>query len=233
MNKEFDFLSIRLTAFLFPAMLIATSLKYGVVYLSIGMGDKSMALTLFLNMTGPALFFYLLELLITIGLFVNLFRLAEIESRWNAASILLMACLISEVLTRVLEWQLSYLEKSAPGQSVAIITSVIPELLRYSGLIVFLAGVSRTRWKMRNGGKKEIDKKGLRIFQRWCACAGILILSVPVFQLVLILTDYYSLELVKWIGLVEAVFCLCMSIPMGLREVSFCQEYYLYRYNRG
>ena len=230
-EKEFDYRSIKILAFIVPVMFIVTGLKYGGIFLALILKGGSLELTIFMNSTGINLLFYGLECLFTISLYVTLFRIPDVSSRWNAACILLLISLIGEVFLRILEWQSSFLEDEAVNQVVIVTLGAIPELLRTIGVICFLEGVRKQYVKM--GQSQENRNRWTGGYSLWLIGLGIMTVSVPVFSLILILGTESLIILLRWLGFAEALFYLFISVPMGLAIRRFCQEYYLYRYNHG
>ena len=241
MNKEFDYKAMRYIAVVIPALLLIMGLKYGLIYLFVNPNQGTLDFTLFLNSQGYMLVIYFMECMLTIGMFVNLFRLSDVTSGWNAASIVLMISLITEVLLRILEWQGRYLELNVLDVSFVVFLSLIPEILRLLGIVLFLREVRRLKRKMRDGAvrrkpAKETEEKksrGLAYSRHWFLAAVIMILSVPVTLFLCNFVYLFSLGVLKWIGLFVSVVYLSFSVLLGIQIRSFCQEYYLYRYNQG
>jgi len=230
-EKEFDYRSIKILAFIVPVLFIVTGLKYGGIFLALILNKGSLELTIFMNCTGINLLFYGLECLLTIGLYVTLFRVPDVSSRWNASCIILLISLIGEVFLRLLEWQSTFLEDEAVNQVVIVTLGAIPELLRAIGVILFHEGVRKQYVKM--GQTKEERDRWIGGYSLWLTAFGIMIVSMPVFLLILILGTESMITLLRWFGFCEAFFYLCISVPMGLAIRRFCREYYLYRYNHG
>ena len=132
---------------------------------------------------------------------------------------------------------------SGPLKTVSFVVflSLIPEILRLLGIVLFLRGVRRLKRKMRDGAvrrkpAKETEEKksrGLAYSRHWFLAAVIMILSVPVTLFLCNFVYLFSLGVLKWIGLFVSVVYLSFSVLLGIRIRSFCQEYYLYRYNQG
>ena len=51
MNREFDFKSIRIIAFVFPALIFTMGLLYGIIYLLLDADMNTLNFTIFLNLS--------------------------------------------------------------------------------------------------------------------------------------------------------------------------------------
>ena len=239
MNKDLNYSAIRRIAYVFPILLVMMGLRYGVIYALLDTEQDRIMYSLFLNSSSESILIFLLDYILLISFFVNIYRLSDLDRRWYKAGYLLMVSLIAEVVLRVFEWQLTYVTFTVPSFFVAIFVGILPEVLRLIAFIFFLLGVWRIRGKIqeegRNRGKRAAkeDRGGKTITQMWISAEIVLILSIPLFISFYFFVDDLSTVFMKWIGVAESVAYLIAAVLLGRRVYVFCQEYYLYLYNRG
>ena len=239
MNKRLNYSSIRQIAYVLPILLMVMGLRYGVIYAFLDTERGRVMYSLFLNSSSESMLVFLLDYLLLIAFFVNIYRLSDMERWWYRAGYLLMFSLIVEAALRVFEWQITYVSFSVPFLFLVVFAGILPEVLRFIGLIFFFLGVRRIRRKMREEfGKRgnrtgKEDRTGKGIIQMWISAECILILSIPMYIAFYFFLDDVSVVFLKWLGVVEAAIYLVASALLGRRIFAFCQEYYLYLYNRG
>ena len=230
MKEEFDFRSIRTLAFLMPLMFFSMGMKCGLLYLAIEEREAMPMVSLFRLTTGFSLAFYFLESIFVIGLFVNLYRMGEETSWWNAAGIMAMVHLLAELAARILEWQFSFAGDSAAKFMFYILIDTVPGAFLIFLTSFFLHGVKKLTGRMR--GNDRNNRRIERWKRLWNAGAGLLILYGPVFRICVRLIDPAPIILLKWGGLAVVAVFFAVSVPVTREIWSFCQEYYLFRYNR-
>lgn len=237
MNREFDFKSIRIIAFVFPALIFTMGLLYGIIYLLLDADMNTLNFTIFLNLSSATYPVYILNYLLSIALFVSLFRLSELDPHWNAAMILMMISLILETGMRIFEWQTFWLEFSVLNAIIVAFIGVAPQAFSVAAMICFLSGIRRIRRNMTpEGNRARLEKENTdrqRVFQLWISAALILIISIPIFVMLYLFTTNSVMLLLKWVGLAEAAAYLFVSVMVTRIVWSFCQEFYLYQYNHG
>ena len=226
MNKRLNYSSIRQIAYVLPILLMVMGLRYGVIYAFLDPERGRVMYSLFLNSSSESMLVFLLDYLLLIAFFVNIYRLSDMERWWYRAGYLLMFSLIVEAALRVFEWQITYVSFSVPFLFLVVFAGILPEVLRFIGLIFFFLGVRRIRRKMR-------EESGKGIIQMWISAECILILSIPMYIAFYFFLDDVSVVFLKWLGVVEAAIYLVASALLGRKILAFCQEYYLYLYNRG
>lgn len=231
MKNDFDYTSIRSVAILTPVLFLVAGLKYFVLYIDIRPGYINLEPSLFMTGNTLALFCFFLEYLLTVALFVNLYRLADVTIWWKAAEVMLLIHMMLSLVARIVEWQLYYVEVSFVAIVWAIAVTTLPALFVLLGVVFLIQGFVPLYAKMRGNNS---ERKVILLVQRlWAAAAGLLISVAAFSQVAFTALNQPPVLFMKWLAIGITVLFFAASVPASLCIRNFCQEYYLYRYNKG
>lgn len=230
MKTDFDNRIIRIFSYVLFGTVILTAMKM-VLWLLQG-GPGAPGVSIFQGSNTFMLIFFFLEDLAVIGLFYCLYRMAGIKKWFDVAGTMLLCLLFSEVIARIVEWVIDYMDDKTLGLIILYTVEVLPQVFLLLGVLFMINGIIQLQKDMKVSSDRLLRIRKLRLYWILGGTAGFLASLIQRLFSVLDLGDTFRLYTKLGTGIMLAFYIL-ICIQLSLQTRSFCQEYYMFRYNRG
>ena len=230
MQETKDYNSIRSLAYVFPAMILIMALRVGISAFTATPKGGYHWVTLFHAGGTVPLAFQMLEYLLAVICFVNLYRLAETSIWIDVSNTMFLCYMMAGILLRISEWIDYRVDPEGVAQIGLLFAGELPMAFVLLGVLFLLLGMGRIYKKIRENSAK-VQKQLKRIGLLWGIGVFFLIVAELLLEIFVLRGIPTKIGLIRGSAVVFSVLFLALSVPFCLKLRSFCMEYYMYCYN--